>query len=51
MEQVPGFLTTQIADAKATAVAHRYNTILEQNVQKPHSPLAEEVLRFFASLL
>src|SRR5579871_3948309 len=41
----------QIDLAKQTAAAHGFRNVSEEVVKKPHGPLAEEVLRYFASLL
>ncbi len=52
IEGSPNPLAAQVAEAKATAAAHGYRNVSVSSVAgKPHGPLADEVLGYFASLL
>src|SRR5579864_8279501 len=51
VEALPPPLIGQIAEARRTAEEHGFKDVSEEVVKKPHGPLAEEVLGYFASLL
>jgi hypothetical protein len=44
-------LLPQIDDAVAAARAHGFGKVTVRSVDKPHGPMAEEVLDFFATFL
>ena len=48
---LPGPLLSQIAEARKTAEAQGYRNVSVSSAGKPHGPLAEEALEYFASFL
>jgi hypothetical protein len=52
IEGLPAPLLGQIAEARKTAETHGYRNVTVSLVSgKPHGPLADEALDYFASLL